>query len=133
MQGWESACCGVLGFPLFKDTKVAWFQNFCFAFFVSEIYQISISCFQEDIDLACKMFEILLGGYSSLFGARLFENCQKWISRILRFIKIIENVQMISLIVLKCPGVSRGMIGFGGSGHIPKSRYHRNDEFGALP
>ena len=53
-------------------TKVVWFIGLK----VSKIYQISISCFQEGIDLVSKISEILLDGSSGLFGARLFSSLQ---------------------------------------------------------
>ena len=40
---------------------------------VSENYQMSISCVLIDIDLVSKIFETWFNGFSSLFGARLFQ------------------------------------------------------------
>ena len=43
-------------------------------FMVSKNYQVSMSCFREDIDPISKIFEISLDGSSGLFGPRLFPN-----------------------------------------------------------
>ena len=47
-----------------------------YGFMVSKIYQISMSCFQEDIDPISMIFKNVFNGSSGLFGARLFENYQ---------------------------------------------------------
>ena len=56
---------------LFHDFMDLWFCGFL----VSNIYQISISCFQEDIDPISKIFKNLLDGSSGLFSPRLFQIC----------------------------------------------------------
>ena len=76
---------GIVGLPLSENEKVVGFLVFSVywilvswseSFKVSKVYQISISCFLEDIDFTSKFFKILADGSSSLFGALLFENCQ---------------------------------------------------------
>ena len=60
--------------------KVSWFLGFLVSWFFvsgfldSKIYQISISCFLEDICPISKLIEILSTGSSSFFGAHLFQN-----------------------------------------------------------
>ena len=55
-----------------KSFLVSWFLGFK----VPKMYQMSISCFQEDIDFISKMFRNLLDGSARFVGARLFGNCQ---------------------------------------------------------
>ena len=57
----------------FYGCVVPWF----YGFLVSKMYQLSISCFLEDIDLRSKIFKISLKECSSLFGARLFHDRTK--------------------------------------------------------
>ena len=55
---------------------VVWF--FCvvvlwlYGFLVLHFYQTSVSCFQEDIDPICKIFDILIDGSSVFFPAPVF-------------------------------------------------------------
>ena len=49
---------------------VLWF----YGFMVSKVHQISISCFQEDLDPISKIFNILFNGSSGFVGVRLFES-----------------------------------------------------------
>ena len=59
------------GFMLlwFYGVMVLWF----YGFLVSENYQISISCFQQDIDPISINLKIVLRGILSLSGASLFQ------------------------------------------------------------
>ena len=76
----------------FMVLRVFWFYScmalwrytfmvvWCHGFLVSKIYQMSISCFQEDIDLISKIFKIWLDG-SSGFSAPVFSKIAAiWIS-----------------------------------------------------
>ena len=84
MLGYECKCLDINGF------MVLWFYGFMvygfmvlwlyglwlYGFLVSwcqEVYQISMSCFQEDIDLISMILEILFNGISSFPDARLFQ------------------------------------------------------------
>ena len=52
---------------------VLWFYGLIVLWFLGlKVYQIAISCFEEDIDPICKIFENLLDGSSGFVGARLF-------------------------------------------------------------
>ena len=79
--------CWFLGLLVsrFPGFKVPEFQSFK----VSTIscYQISISCFLEDIDLIFKIFKISLDGSAGFSGSRLFQNWQNMGFRFLRFRK----------------------------------------------
>ena len=73
--------CSVFGFVVF-GLLVYWFLGFLVSWlFGLLVYwfqkQLSISCSLEAIGPISKIFEILLNGCSSLFGARLFQNDQK--------------------------------------------------------
>ena len=96
--------------------KDSWFLGFkdskflqCFWKILVPCYQISISCFLIDIDLISKISKNFSNESSSFFGARLFQNWQKWISENLRFINIIfpKKVPGIFLDVLRYAGVSK--------------------------
>ena len=67
----------MLGIPLLENRKVSWFLGVLFfGVLVLINYEVSISCFLEDIDLIPKIFKILLDGSSSFSVPRLFDNCQ---------------------------------------------------------
>ena len=94
--GYGTTPVGCRGGSRYVDCfMVLWLYGFlvfwCYGFLVSTICQISISCFQEGIDLISKLFEILLNGFPSFVGARLFQtwsNISKlWISQTFIFIK----------------------------------------------
>ena len=85
--GWESVCLWFNGFLVlwfyglwFYSLMVLWFYGFMllwiYGFLVSKLYQISISCFQEDFDPMSMIFKIALDGSSGIFGTRLFQTCQ---------------------------------------------------------
>ena len=65
-----------LGFKVSRFLGV-WFPGFLVSKFqsfkVPKIYQMSISCFLEDIDPVSKVPKNLLNGSSGMFGARLFQ------------------------------------------------------------
>ena len=77
VRGWESVCWEVLGISSLGSEKVSCFVCFlAFGFLVSTIYQITIWCFQEEIDPISNIFKRLLDGSSGCFGAHLFKQCQ---------------------------------------------------------
>ena len=69
-------CWGVLGIPLLENKKIirCWFLFVCVL--VSTIYQMSISCSQQYIDLISKIFKISLDG-SSGFPVPVFPDIFK--------------------------------------------------------
>ena len=95
---------------LLKD-MVLWFYGLMVLWFYGfKKYKVSISCFQEDIDLISIFFEILFSQDSSCFGARLFGNCQNCgFPKCRDFIKVIfeKMAQCFFLIFVRCPGVSK--------------------------
>ena len=95
--------------------KVSRFQSFK----ASKIYQMSISCFLEDIDLISKTYNI-----SQFVGARLFQNVQHVGFSSFRFIKIItlfKNDLNVVFDDLEDSGVSKNKNSWlGGSGTRPK-------------
>ena len=131
MQEWGSVCRGVGEFSHLKIEKfvglsASWRLSFLVpklqGFKVSKIctmfrwriliqyYQISISCFLEDIDLIFKIFKKLLDESSEFVGLRLFQTCQKQHDvQIVRFPNIIffENDSGPFLNHLKYPDVSK--------------------------
>ena len=83
------------GNPLLENKEVSWFLHFRLVvfgswfygfmvlwlyvfdgFLVPKMYEMFISCFQEDMDRISKSFKILFNGCSSFVGARLFATCQ---------------------------------------------------------
>ena len=97
--------------PEFKNlwfycSLVLWFHGFL----ASKVHRVSISCFQEDLDLISNVFKISLYGSSGFFGASLFENyhcldfpkfdiCKNHI-----FSKMLHGFSLISF---RCPGVPK--------------------------
>ena len=63
---------------------VLWFYGFVvlrlYGFMASTIHQISIPCFQEDIDPISKIFKTSLDESSGFSGAPLVNNCKNLIS-----------------------------------------------------
>ena len=126
--GFLVSWCVVVGF------LVSWFRGFL----VSKKYQLYMSCFLEDIDLVSKIFKICSDGSSSLFGARLFENCQTfgfekfwglWAKQYV--LKRFQRFSWFCLGVLVSPKIK--VIGFGRKVPVQKSRNHENEEFEFLP
>ena len=83
VRGWNRYVEGCWGFSYLKIKNVlvsrllvVGFWLLVFWFYGFKIYQMSVSCFQEEIDPISNIFNILLDGSSGLLGARLFENYQ---------------------------------------------------------
>ena len=115
------------GFLDFQSVLVSWLFVLCFQ--VSRMYQISISCFLEEIDLISKICKILVDGTAGLIGTRLFE-----MFKLLDFQnpEIHKNTIFdLFLGVLVSPKMK--IVGFGARGHVQKSRNHRNEGFEVLP
>ena len=91
--------------------------------------------FLIDIDLASNIFKILLDG-SSGFSAPAFstiDNLLDFQTFEIHTNNIIENTLAFFSDSLECLGLSKDKsYWFWGSGHVPKSRDHRNDCFGVL-
>ena len=87
-----------------------WLSGFMVVWFLGfKKYQISFSCFQEDLDPISKIFKILLRG-SSPFSAHVFSKMFKHLGfQFLRFTKIIFSKCSRDLfwILFRCPGVSK--------------------------
>ena len=113
----------------FKVLLISWFQTFK----ASKIYQISMSCFLEDIDPISKIFKKSLDG-SSGFPRALFSDFSKyWIFHILIFIRIISfenDLGFVVVLFLSILGPQKiNNIGLGPQGHVKKFRSHENEGF----
>ena len=97
-------------------------------------YQISISCFLEDID---PVFKIIQKWISRIFRAPSFPFVSTVsISQILRlpeniFVEIDSVFSRVIWSLLVSP--KRNHIGFGSRGHVQKSEHHENDGFSGFP
>ena len=133
---------GFLGFLVswFLSFLVSWFQRVLVLKFLgfkeSKIYQLSISCFQEDFDPMSKILKTLLDEPSVLFSAHLFPDKKATKpSRNFEIYKIIFPkwcwVSLILWSIIGSPKIKRN--GFGAQGHVQKSRNHRTEDSEVLP
>ena len=117
---------GYWGFPYLKITKFL-------DFLVSKNYQISISCFLEDIDPICRISKKNLRRVGGICRRLSFRKMSAfWVSNILRFTNIICLQISRDFRYLWVPPKIK-IFDFGGCGRVQKSRNHRNEGFLFLP
>ena len=98
------------------------------------IYQISISCFQEDMD-RIQDFQDCIKRIGGIVRRPSFRFSKVWIC-IFIFIKLIyfeNDLNFLGLFEVSLGSPKTNNIGFGARGHVQKSRNHRNEGFKVPP
>ena len=98
-------------------------------------YQMSISCFLEDIDPIFKISKNLLDGSSEIVGL-VFSNIFKNIN--FQHFEVYKHTTVQKLFgfflgSFKASWCPKDNIGFGSHGHVPKSRNHKNERVHGFP